>query len=80
MSIKKSGVDQQLIRDLAARGAVIMVISSDMEEILNISDSIAVMHEGEITGALDRTDCTEENVMQLAVGKKVPADKPAFNE
>ncbi len=70
----------RLIRDLAVRGAVILVISSDMEEILNISDRIAVMHEGEITGALDRADCTEENVMQLAVGKKVPAAKPAFKE
>lgn len=70
----------RLIRDLAARGAVILVISSDMEEILNISDRIAVMHEGEITGALDRTDCSEQNVMQLAVGKKIPTARPAFKE
>lgn len=70
----------RLIRDLAARGAVILVISSDMEEILNISDRIAVMHEGEITGTLDRADCTEQNVMQLAVGKKIPAARPAFKE
>ncbi|HEV2330087.1 MAG TPA: sugar ABC transporter ATP-binding protein [Verrucomicrobiae bacterium] len=70
----------RLIRDLAARGAVILVISSDMEEILNISDRIAVMHEGEITGVLDRADCTEQNVMQLAVGKKIPAAQAAFKE
>ena len=70
----------RLIRDLAARGAVILVISSDMEEILNVSDRIAVMHEGEITGVLDRADCAEQNVMQLAVGKKIPAAKPAFKE
>ncbi|MGH7979303.1 MAG: ATP-binding cassette domain-containing protein, partial [Limisphaerales bacterium] len=70
----------RLIRDLAARGAVILVISSDMEEILNISDRIAVMHEGEITGALERADCTEQNVMQMAVGKKVRAARPAFEE
>jgi ribose transport system ATP-binding protein len=70
----------RFIRDLAAGGAVILVISSDMEEILNISDRIAVMHEGELTGLLDRADCTEQNVMQLAVGKKVPAAQPAFNE
>jgi ABC-type uncharacterized transport system ATPase subunit len=36
------------------------------------------MHEGEITGVLERTDCTEQNVMQLAVGKKVSAARPAF--
>ena len=45
------------------------MISSDMEEILHISDRVAVMHEGEITGILDRQDCTEENVMNLAVGR-----------
>jgi ribose transport system ATP-binding protein len=68
----------RLMRELADRGAVILMISSDMEEILNVSDRIAVMHEGEISGVLERADCNEENVMQLAVGKKIPAAKPAF--
>ena len=70
----------RFMRDLAARGAVILVISSDMEEVLNISDRIAVMHEGEISGTLNRADCNEQNVMQLAVGKKISAAQPAFNE
>jgi ribose transport system ATP-binding protein len=68
----------RLMRELADGGAVILMISSDMEEVLNVSDRIAVMHEGEISGVLDRADCREENVMQLAVGKKIPAAKPAF--
>jgi len=68
----------RLMRELADRGAVILMISSDMEEVLNVSDRIAVMHEGEISGVLERGDCKEENVMQLAVGKKIPAAKPAF--
>jgi len=68
----------RLMRELADRGAVILMISSDMEEILNVSDRIAVMHEGEISGVLERADCHEENVMQLAVGKKIPAARPAF--
>jgi ribose transport system ATP-binding protein len=68
----------RLMRMMAERGAVILMISSDMEEILNVSDRIAVMHEGEITGVLERVDCNEENVMQLAVGKKVPAARAAF--
>jgi ribose transport system ATP-binding protein len=67
----------RLMRALAAQGSVILMISSDMEEVLNVSDRIAVMHEGEITGVLDRADCNEQNVMQLAVGKKIPAAKPA---
>lgn len=68
----------RLMRELADKGAVILMISSDMEEVLNVSDRIAVMHEGEISGVLERADCKEENVMQLAVGKKIPAAKPAF--
>jgi ribose transport system ATP-binding protein len=68
----------RLMRELADGGAVILMISSDMEEILNVSDRIAVMHEGEISGVLERADCREENVMQLAVGKKIPAAKAAF--
>jgi ribose transport system ATP-binding protein len=68
----------RLMRELADGGAVILMISSDMEEILNVSDRVAVMHEGEITGVLDRADCNEENVMQLAVGNKIPAARAAF--
>ncbi len=68
----------RLMRALAGQGTVILMISSDMEEILNVSDRIAVMHEGEITGVLERADCNEQNVMQLAVGKKIAAAKPAF--
>jgi len=68
----------RLMRELAGQGTAILMISSDMEEILNVSDRVAVMHEGEITGVLERADCTEQNVMQLAVGKKIPAAKPAF--
>jgi ABC-type sugar transport system ATPase subunit len=43
------------------------MISSDMEEILANSDRVAVMHEGRVTGVLDRADCTPEAIMQLAV-------------
>jgi ribose transport system ATP-binding protein len=70
----------RLMRGLAENGAVILMISSDMEEILNVSDRIAVMHEGEITGVLERADCNEQNVMQLAVGKKISAGKSAFEK
>jgi ribose transport system ATP-binding protein len=70
----------RLMRGLAENGAVILMISSDMEEILNVSDRIAVMHEGEITGVLERADCNERNVMQLAVGKKISAGKSAFEK
>ena len=68
----------RLMRELADRGGVILMISSDMEEVLNVSDRVAVMHEGRIAGVLERADCTEENVMQLAVGKPIPAAQPPF--
>lgn len=58
----------QLMRDLAEKGVAIMMISSDMEEILGESDRIAVMHEGKITGILDRQEASEEAIMKLAVG------------
>jgi ribose transport system ATP-binding protein len=68
----------RLMRALAEQGTVILMISSDMEEVLHVSDRVAVMHEGEITGVLERADCTEENIMQLAVGGNVLAAKAAF--
>ena len=57
-----------LLRNLARAGVAILMISSDMEEILNMSDRVAVMHEGAITGTLSREECTEERIMTLAVG------------
>ena len=68
----------RIMRTLAEQGAVILMISSDMEEVLHVSDRVAVMHEGQITGVLERTDCNEENIMQLAVGRKVAAARAAF--
>jgi len=70
----------QLMRSLAERGAVVLMISSDMEEVLSVSDRITVMHEGDITGVLERQDCTEENIMQLAMGRHVAAAGPAWLE
>ncbi|MBC7805085.1 MAG: sugar ABC transporter ATP-binding protein [Akkermansiaceae bacterium] len=57
-----------LIRELAKQGVGVLVISSDMEEVLLLSDRVAVMHEGRLTGILDRAECSEEAVMRLAVG------------
>ena len=56
----------ELIRNLAAKGVSVIVISSEMEEVLGISDRIAVMHEGRLTGILDRPQFSEEAVMRLA--------------
>ncbi|MFL6332646.1 MAG: sugar ABC transporter ATP-binding protein [Pyrinomonadaceae bacterium] len=58
----------ELMRKLAESGVAIIMISSDMEEVINVSDRVAVMHEGRVTGVLGREETTEENIMRLAVG------------
>jgi ribose transport system ATP-binding protein len=58
----------QLMRGLADSGVAVLMISSDMEEVIGVSDRIAVMHEGTISGFLDRGEFSEHNVLQLAVG------------
>ena len=57
-----------LIRKLSGEGVSVIAISSEMEEVLGISDRIAVMHEGRITGILHRPQFSEEAVMRLATG------------
>ena len=61
----------RLLRALADEGVSIVMISSDMEEILHLSDRVVVMHEGRIIGELERVDCTEERIMTLAVGQQL---------
>ena len=62
---------QSLMRALADSGVAVLMISSDMEEVIGVSDRIAVMHEGGISGMLERDQFSEENVLLLAVGKPV---------
>jgi ribose transport system ATP-binding protein len=57
----------RLIRQLADEGTAVLMISSDIEEIVAESDRVAVMHEGRITGLLDRATCTPESIMRLAI-------------
>jgi ribose transport system ATP-binding protein len=57
-----------LMRGLADSGVGVLMISSDMEEVVGVSDRMAVMHEGAIAGILSRDRFSEEAVMQLAVG------------
>lgn len=58
----------RLMCELAARGLGILMISSDLPEMLGMSDRIAVMHAGTIAGELNRDDATQERVMELALG------------
>ena len=58
----------RLLRALADQGKGILVISSDLPEALRISDRIAVMRKGRITGFVPHTEASEERVMELAAG------------
>ncbi len=59
----------RLMERLAQDGVAILFASSEMEEILGMSDRTLVMHEGRIAGELNRDELTEEAVMQLATGR-----------
>jgi ribose transport system ATP-binding protein len=57
-----------LIDELAGSGVAVWMITSDMEELLGMSDRVVVMHEGAIAGELSRDALSEEAVMRLATG------------
>jgi ribose transport system ATP-binding protein len=59
-----------LMRRLTAAGVAILLISSELPEILGMSDRILVMHNGEIAGELSHAEATEEKIMELATTGK----------
>ncbi len=60
-----------LMTDLAAQGVAILMISSELPEILGMSDRIAVMHGGTIAGILDRVEATQQKILALALGHRL---------
>ncbi|HEX3045763.1 MAG TPA: sugar ABC transporter ATP-binding protein [Bacillota bacterium] len=58
----------ELMNALAEQGAGIIMISSELPEILGMSDRIIVLHEGKITGALTKAEATQERILNLATG------------
>ena len=63
----------RLMEELARKGVAILFVSSEMEEILGMSDRVLVMHEGRLTGELQRNELSEEAVMHLATGLETSA-------
>jgi ribose transport system ATP-binding protein len=66
----------QLMRNLSDEGVGILMISSDMEEVIGVSDRVAVMHEGRIAGELARDQVSEPAIMALAVGRARDEEPP----
>lgn len=67
VDVGAKGEIYQLMQKLAASGAALLMISSDMEEVIGISDRVAVMCGGRISGILQHTELTEESILHLAV-------------
>lgn len=63
----------KLMNELAERGVSIIMISSELEEVLGMSDRVMVMHQGRSTRTLDMKDATQESIMALATGMGLPA-------
>jgi ribose transport system ATP-binding protein len=61
----------QLINEVAKKGVGVIVISSDMPEIMGIADRILVMHAGTIYGELSKEEFSEENILRYAIGKSL---------
>ncbi len=55
-----------LISELANRGVAVIMVSSELPEILGMSDRVMVMHEGRITGILEKDEADQETILSLA--------------
>jgi ribose transport system ATP-binding protein len=66
-----------LIDDLARSGVAVLMVSSELPEVLRLSDRILVMREGRLAGELARADASEERILALATGVHTHAKDPA---
>jgi rhamnose transport system ATP-binding protein len=64
-----------LMTELAAQGVAILMISSEMPEVLGMSDRIAVMRGGTIVATVDRSEATQEKILGLALGHTATTGK-----
>mgnify|MGYP001087841749 FL=1 len=59
----------QIMGNLAMQGYAIILISSEMPEILGMSDRVIIMCNGRVTGELSRSEATQEGILELAMEK-----------
>jgi ribose transport system ATP-binding protein len=58
----------ELIGELVEQGVAVLLISSEMSELIGLADRVAVMHEGALQGVLPRAEVTQERILELALG------------
>ena len=61
------------MNEFKAKGMSIIMVSSDMPEVLGMSDRILVMHDGKVTGEFTHSEATQEKLMRCAVGHQAEA-------
>ncbi|PWJ50121.1 sugar ABC transporter ATP-binding protein [Faecalicatena contorta] len=61
----------RIISDLAKAGKAIIVVSSELPEVMGVSDRVVIMHEGRVTGVLDRCNLSQELIMKYATKEEV---------
>jgi rhamnose transport system ATP-binding protein len=66
----------RIVSDLASKGLAIILISSELPEVLAMSDRVLVMHEGHFTAMFDRAEANQEKVMFAATGQVLPFSTP----
>ncbi len=69
-----------MIASLAEKGIAIIIISSELPEILKLADRVIVMHEGRITGIFEDSDITSENLIRAATGERMLKTKAYATE
>ena len=70
----------KIVRDLAASGVAVIVVSSELEEVLGLSHRVLVMSGGRQRDVLDRAEASAESVMQLAVPMAAATQSSALTE
>lgn len=68
----------KLINQLAQRGLAVIVVSSELPEVLGLSDRVLVMHQGQIKADLVNRDLTQEQVMEAALRSETHVEKHAI--
>ena len=75
MDVGAKAAIYEIMGELAQQGYAIIMISSEMPEILGMADRIVVMCEGRVTGELSREEATQEKILELAMAKHTAGKK-----